>query len=109
MLVTLADGPENFDVLVSNSGLEPDQVRRSISWLSSKGLIAVTETTSAKLVASGQPAELVFIEKLQDMGGEASVAFLRNAVGEDRGFSAAMGRDSSQCTYRLSSASLRLP
>jgi phenylalanyl-tRNA synthetase alpha chain len=92
VLATLADGPENFDVLVSSSGLEPDQVRRSISWLSSKGLIATTETTSAKLVASGQPAELVFIEKLQDMGGEASVAFLRNAVGEDRGFSAAMGR-----------------
>ncbi len=63
-----------------------------MSWLSSKGLITVTEVTSAELTATGQPPELVFIEKLQEMGGEASLAYLRNAVGEDRGFSAAMGR-----------------
>jgi phenylalanyl-tRNA synthetase alpha chain len=92
VLASLTDGPKAFDALVSSSGLLADQVRRSISWLSSKGLVTTSEVTTVQLVATSQPSELVFIEKLNDMNGEASVAYLRNAVGEDRGFSAAMGR-----------------
>ncbi|HUH99807.1 MAG TPA: phenylalanine--tRNA ligase subunit alpha [Nitrososphaerales archaeon] len=92
VLASVSRGPRSFEDLVSSSGLLPDQVRRSMSWLSSKGLVTVTEVTSAVLTATRQPPELVFIEKLQEMGGEASVAHLRNAMGEDRAFSAAMGR-----------------
>jgi phenylalanyl-tRNA synthetase alpha chain len=92
VLASLGDAPTRFETLVSRSGLNPDQVRRSISWLSSKGLVTTAETSSVVLTAVSQPPELVFIEKLQDMGGEASVNYLRNAVGEDSGFSAAMGR-----------------
>jgi phenylalanyl-tRNA synthetase alpha chain len=92
VLMCLTGGPKHFDAVVSESGLLPDQVRRSLSWLSSKGLVTTTEVSSSELKAKGSPSELVFLEKVRDMGGEASVAFLRNAVGEDRGFSAAMGR-----------------
>ncbi len=42
VLASLADGPRVFDALVSSSGLLPDQVRRSISWLASKALVTTT-------------------------------------------------------------------
>ncbi|MDG7022215.1 MAG: phenylalanine--tRNA ligase subunit alpha [Nitrososphaerota archaeon] len=92
VLASLGDGPKLLEAIVASTGLLPDQVRRSISWLSSKGLVAATEASSTELKATGRPAELTLVEKVKDMGGEASVAYLRNAVGEDKGFSAAMGR-----------------
>jgi phenylalanyl-tRNA synthetase alpha chain len=92
VLSSLGDGPKAFDALVSSSGLLPDQVRRSISWLSSKGLVSTTEVSSSVFTVKGRPPELTFIEKLREAGGEASVDLMKNAVGEDRGFSAAMGR-----------------
>ncbi len=92
VLSSLADGPRVFEALVSSSGLIPDQVRRSISWLSSKSLVTTTELVNVELKLVSPPPELVFLESLRDGGGESSVARLRNAVGEDRGFSAAMGR-----------------
>jgi phenylalanyl-tRNA synthetase alpha chain len=92
VLASLADSPKVFDALVSSSGLLPDQVRRSISWLSTKALVTTTEVSSVELKLSGVPPELVFLETLREGGGEASVSRLRNALGDDRGFSAAMGR-----------------
>ena len=92
VLASLADGPKVFEPLVSSSGLLPDQVRRSISWLSSKALVTTTEVTNVELKLVAPPPELVFLESLREGGGESSVARLRNALGEDRGFSAAMGR-----------------
>jgi phenylalanyl-tRNA synthetase alpha chain len=92
VLASLSDGTKAFDALVSSAGLLPDQVRRSISWLSSKGLVTTTEVSSAELSLIRPPPELVFLESLREGGGEASVARLRTALGEDRGFSAAMGR-----------------
>ena len=92
VLASLGDVPKAFDDLVSSSGLLPDQVRRSLSWLSSKGLVTTKEVTNVQLSVVGQPAELKFLETLRDHGGEASLAFLRSAVGESSGFSAAMGR-----------------
>src|SRR5512146_2001036 len=92
VLASLADGPKVFDALVASSGLLPDQVRRSISWLSSKGLVTTTAVTSVELTLNSVPPELVFLESLREGGGEASVARLRNTLTDDRGFSAAMGR-----------------
>ena len=74
VLASLTDAPKVFDALVSSSGLLPDQVRRSISWLSSKALVTTTEVTSVELSLSGLPPELVFLESLREGGGEASVA-----------------------------------
>lgn len=92
VLASLSDGPRAFETLVSSSGLLPDQVRRSISWLSSKAMVTTSEVTDVELKLVTQPPELVFLESLREGGGEASVARLRNALGDDRGFSAAMGR-----------------
>ncbi len=92
VLSALEEGPRAFDALVGSSGLLPDQVRRSISWLSSRGLVTTTEASRTELSAKGVPSELVFLEKLKESGGEAPIAALRNAMGEDHGFSAAMGR-----------------
>jgi phenylalanyl-tRNA synthetase alpha chain len=92
VLASLTDSSKVFDALVSSSGLLPDQVRRSISWLSTKALVTTTEVTNVELKLNSPPPELVFLDSLREGGGEASVARLRNALGEDRGFSAAMGR-----------------
>lgn len=92
VLASLSGGSKEFDELVSSSGLLADQVRRSISWLTSKGLVTTDEVSTTRLTATGQPPELVFLERLQDMNGEASVSYLRGALGDDRSFSAAMGR-----------------
>jgi phenylalanyl-tRNA synthetase alpha chain len=92
VLSALADGPKAFDVLVSSSGLLADQVRRSISWLSSKGLVTTSEVTSVEFSLKGLPPELTFLERLRESGGTASVPFIRNTFGDDRSFSAAMGR-----------------
>jgi phenylalanyl-tRNA synthetase alpha chain len=92
VLASVSDGTKAFDALVSSAGLLPDQVRRSISWLSSKGLVTTTEVSSVELSLIRSPPELVFLESLREGGGEAPVARLRAALGEDRGFSAAMGR-----------------
>ncbi len=92
VLASLKDSPKVFDALVSSSGLLPDQVRRSISWLSSKGLVTTSEVSSVEFSVNGSPPELAFLERLRESGGEASVVSLRGALGEDRGFSAAMGR-----------------
>jgi phenylalanyl-tRNA synthetase alpha chain len=92
VLASLTGSPKVFDSIVASSGLLPDQVRRSISWLSSKGLVSTTEVSSVEYSVHRSPPELTFLETLRDHGGEASVAFLGSALGEDRGFSAAMGR-----------------
>ncbi len=36
----------DFDSLVESTGLLPDQIRRSLSWLSSKALLMVQETST---------------------------------------------------------------
>jgi phenylalanyl-tRNA synthetase alpha chain len=92
VLSTLSEGPLVFEALVSRSGLLADQVRRSISWLSSKDLLTTSEVTTAQLSLKAGPPELALVESLRDGGGEASVALMRNQMREDREFSAAMGR-----------------
>jgi len=92
VLSSLAGGPQVFEVLVTSSGLQADQVRRSISWLLTKDLVTTSEVSTAQVTLKAQPAELTLVEKLREGGGEASVALMRNVMGQDREFSAAMGR-----------------
>ena len=56
VLASLTDVPKVFDALVSSSGLLPDQVRRSISWLSSKGLVTTTEVSNVEALGQLAPA-----------------------------------------------------
>ncbi|MBI3023484.1 MAG: hypothetical protein HYY68_07140 [Thaumarchaeota archaeon] len=64
----------DFASIVS-SDLHPDQVRRSLSWLSSKKLVELKEDVTVTLRASTmRPPELLLIENLRGEGGEVSIS-----------------------------------
>jgi phenylalanyl-tRNA synthetase alpha chain len=98
VLQTLKQGiPLDFEELVSRSGLHPDQVRRSLEWLSSRGFVRVETVTSSRLFrASKDPPEEVvpevrLIAKLKEKGGSSPVESLKTSF-EEGEFSAALGR-----------------
>jgi phenylalanyl-tRNA synthetase alpha chain len=83
----------NFNTLVASSRLHPDQVRRSLNWLTSKGFVKITESISKMIQASpGPPPELVLVNKLKESGGSLSMQSLRAIFKTDDEFSAAIGR-----------------
>ncbi len=93
-----------FDSLVASSGLGPDQVRRSLSWLASKGLVTIEESSSFSLSASKEePAELLLMERLEKGGGSVPMQDLKKAFKSDQQFSAAVGRASSSGWISISS------
>ena len=60
----------DFDSLVASTGLLPDQVRRSISWLGSKRLVSVHEASTFVLIATEvAPPELLLVSRLEESGG----------------------------------------
>ena len=88
--------PLDFDSLVASTGLLPDQVRRSISWLSSKGLVDVQEASTFTLTASdAPPPELLLVSELEQGGGSLPMAELKARFSSNQEFSAALGRASS--------------
>jgi phenylalanyl-tRNA synthetase alpha chain len=94
----------DFDTLVASSGLLPDQVRRSISWLTSKGLARADESSIVTLRASGEePPELLLLDKLEENRGSLPVGVLKKAFKSEQGFSAAIGRSSSHGWITMSS------
>jgi phenylalanyl-tRNA synthetase alpha chain len=93
-----------FDSLVATSRLGPDQVRRSLSWLASKGLVTVEESSSFALSASKEePAELLLLERLEKGGGSVPMQDLKKDFKSDQQFSAAVGRASSSRWVSISS------
>jgi len=83
----------DFDTLVSESGLGPDQLRRSLEWLTSKGLAEVKEKAShVYVVATSTPPELLLVRKLKESGGSLPLDALRPNFASDSEFSAALGR-----------------
>lgn len=57
-------GRLDFESLVKDSELKPDQVRRAIEWLSTKKLIAVSETVKRRLEVMGKtPPELALVTR----------------------------------------------
>jgi phenylalanyl-tRNA synthetase alpha chain len=97
VLMGLSGGDElDFDSLVARSGLLPDQVRRSISWLSSKALVKVREISTFMLGATGVvPPELLLMAKLEESRAPLPMAKLKSQFGSNQEFSAAVGRASS--------------
>jgi len=86
----------DFDSLVASAGLVPDQVRRSISWLSSKGLVDVQEASTFVLIASDvPPPELLLVSKLEESRGSLPMAEMKAHFKSNQEFSAALGRASS--------------
>ncbi len=83
----------DFDSLVEKSGLHPDQVRRSLGWLSTKGLVKVEETASSRLVVRVEaPPELRLVDNVRNSKVPPTLQTLREAFESAEEFSAALGR-----------------
>ncbi|TLX99433.1 MAG: phenylalanine--tRNA ligase subunit alpha [Thaumarchaeota archaeon] len=93
VLGALKDGGwVDFDSLLSG-GLLPDQVRRSIEWLLSKGFIDVEQNTLAKLVLLIPTApELLLLRRLKEAGRPVPLSDLKKDFKSQDEFSAALGR-----------------
>jgi phenylalanyl-tRNA synthetase alpha chain len=79
----------DFDSLVSSSGLLPDQVRRAVSWLTSKQLIVSREDATRTLMLQEEPVELLLIQRMGRTG--AQMDKLRATFKSDQEFAAALG------------------
>jgi phenylalanyl-tRNA synthetase alpha chain len=79
----------DFDSLVRDSGLLPDQIRRAVSWLTSKDLIDVQETTVRTLSLRGEPAELLLMKRVGQTG--LPMEAVRRSFGSNQEFAAALG------------------
>lgn len=96
VLSALAErSPRRFEDVVSSTGLLPDQVRRALSWLSSKGLVSVEERSKSSLRISAQPPELLLLEKLGGSAGSLPMEELKRSFSSGQEFTAAVGRASS--------------
>jgi phenylalanyl-tRNA synthetase alpha chain len=81
-----------FDELVASTSLKPDQVRRSLQWLSTKGLAETKEEASERLVAKKDAPELALVDALKAAGGTMTMGDARAAFSSESEFSAALGR-----------------
>lgn len=93
-ILSALKGPEalSFEALVSATSLQDDQVRRALQWLSSKGLVSLSESTTYRLEVSRQPPELELIRKIRESPRALSVEDLRKESASPDEFSAAFGR-----------------
>ncbi len=82
-----------FDSLVSATALGPDQLRRTLEWLSSKSYIEQDQTVESKTVSTSVDVpELRLFKLLRQTGHESSLDDLKKAFGSSHEFSAALGR-----------------
>jgi phenylalanyl-tRNA synthetase alpha chain len=92
--VLTALGPEEeltFDDLVARAELDPDQARRALQWLSSKGMVKITESITQRLEVMRDPPELHLLNVLQSKG-PATIEELKVYFNSAEEFSAAFGR-----------------
>ncbi|HME19023.1 MAG TPA: phenylalanine--tRNA ligase subunit alpha [Nitrososphaerales archaeon] len=93
VLSALGTGTLGFESLVKGSGLHPDQVRRSIEWLSSKGLVKVSESVHGRLAVEVRtPPELVLFDLVSKSRKPPTLQAAREAFSSGEEFSAALGR-----------------
>jgi phenylalanyl-tRNA synthetase alpha chain len=86
-------GREDFRALIDDTGLNPDQVRRSIAWLSSKGLVLSSETTTTRMEVAGRtPPELTLFKSVSSAPSPPTLESLKSAFDSSDEFSAALGR-----------------
>ncbi len=81
-----------FDALVSSTGLNEDQVRRALQWLSSKGLVSITEATKSRLEVVRRPPELELFRRVTESSKLLTVEDLKEGFSSSEEFSAAFGR-----------------
>lgn len=100
VLASLAEGGAGFDSLVTKSGLNPDQVRRSLQWLSSKGLVTIRDEERETLEVVHQPPELALMKAL-DSPEPQTIQALKSRFASEAEFSAAFGRARASGWVRL--------
>lgn len=90
VLRSLVDrGWVDFDSIVKATGLLPDQVRRVVSWLTTKKLISSREEISRRLLIHGYPAELLLTQGVRQTG--VDIDELRRAFTSNQEFAAGLG------------------
>ncbi len=82
----------SFEALVAKTGLKEDQVRRALQWLSSKGMVTISESTETKLEVARVPPELRLIELLTKSSEAQTIDSLKKQFESSEEFSAAFGR-----------------
>ena len=93
ILGALADsGSMPFEALVGATALNEDQVRRALQWLSSKGLVSITETVRSRLEVVRTPPELVLFRRVSESATPVTVEELKGDSKSPEEFSAAFGR-----------------
>ena len=93
VLSTLGPKTMEFDSLVVASGLNPDQIRRSIEWLSSKRLVKISESVDSRLVVGVKtPPELLLYDRVSRSPQPPTLQSLKDAFSSNEEFSAALGR-----------------
>ncbi len=93
VLASLARGGGlGFESLVSGTGLKTDQVRRSLQWLSSKGLVAIKEAEEESLIIGHPPPELALVNAVAESSEPLTIDALKSKFASESEFSAAFGR-----------------
>jgi phenylalanyl-tRNA synthetase alpha chain len=87
-----AAGSLSFENLVSSTSLQEDQARRALQWLSSKGLVTLTEQTESRLAPVHSPPELDLVDVVSQAPAPMTVDELRSRFKDASEFSAAFGR-----------------
>ena len=83
----------DFESLVEESSLLPDQVRRSLEWLSSKKLVEVRESVVRRLLVSSEtPPELLLAKRINESPAPPTLSDLARSFSSGEEFSAALGR-----------------
>jgi phenylalanyl-tRNA synthetase alpha chain len=93
VLTSLArEGSLGFESLVNDTGLKADQVRRSLQWLSSKGLVTIKEEEEQSLVIGHPPPELALVNAVTESPEPLTIDALKSRFSSESEFSAAFGR-----------------
>ncbi|HKT21277.1 MAG TPA: hypothetical protein VJR06_01450, partial [Nitrososphaerales archaeon] len=87
-----AEGSLSFESLTEAASLQEDQVRRALQWLSSKGLVSISESVRTRLEVVRSPPELELVRKVRESPRLLSVEDLRGVFSSPQEFSAAFGR-----------------
>ncbi|MDA4124412.1 MAG: phenylalanine--tRNA ligase subunit alpha [Thaumarchaeota archaeon] len=85
-------GSIDFDHLVEKSGLNEDQVRRSLQWLSSKGLVKIDEKVESALRVGRSPPELELLRMIEGSSEPPTIKALKGSFASEGEFAAAFGR-----------------
>jgi phenylalanyl-tRNA synthetase alpha chain len=85
-------GSHEFDSLVKSTSLNEDQVRRALQWLSSKGLVTISEESRSRLEVTRRPPELVLFGEVAGATKAQALEDLRGKFESPDEFSAALGR-----------------